>query len=450
MKYAVVGGGLTGLVAARRLRQLAPDADITLFEASERLGGKIHTSEIAGSAVELGADSFLVREPAALELCRSLSLEGELIEPAVFGANIVLDGKTMPLPVGFLRGVPPDVRSAFRSGLLTTAGSLRAGVDLLWPNRLSGPDMSLGTFVRRRFGAQVLDRLVDPVLAGTRAGIPGEISLAAAAPEIDGIARGHRSVMRGLRKVRRQGSLESGAPPFRSLRGGVGRLIEALEQDLRHVTVELKTPAGPIRQDQSGYSVGDTSFDGAIITTSPPAAAGILGDIAPDAVASLRSIRYASVAVVILVYRRSALDLPSGSGLLVPSAERLSLSACTWYSAKWPQHASAGGLTILRAVVGRATDQRVLDRTDAELIRTVSNELAAILHNDAAPEEYSVVRWEESLPQYAVGHLTTVERIEEALEAHPIFVAGSGYRGSGIPDCIKQGTSAAEALATGR
>lgn len=448
--FAVVGGGLTGLVAARTLRKLAPDADISLYEASDRLGGKIHTSKIGDIPVELGADSFLTREPWAVDLCTELGLDDELIAPAVYGAQIWIDDSLLPLPTGFLRGVPNGVRAALRSKILSPAAALRTGVDLVWPRKLKGPDVSLGDFVESRFGKQVLDRLVDPVLAGTRAGVSKEISLAAAAPEIDSIAREHNSVFRGLKKVRARGRLESGPPPFMSLRSGLSRLVDRLAEDLVEVDVHLSTPVRLV--DREGNYVQIALDDrrhrvnGAVITTPAHVTVPMIERISPHAAEEMRSIEYASGAAVTHVYPPGAATLPEGSGLLVPSSENRLLSAATWFSRKWPHHAPSDGRTVVRCYIGRVGRPDVLDRSDEELIDATHVELAQAVTVEGRPLDSVVTRWDSALPQYAVGHRLKVARIEAALSERPIVLAGAGFRGSGIPDCIKQGRDAAQAL----
>ena len=448
--FAVVGGGLSGLVAARTLRKLAPDVEISLYEASDRLGGKIHTSTIDDIRVELGADSFLTREPWAVDLCTELGLADELIAPAVYGAQIWIGDSLFPLPPGFLRGVPNGVGAAFRSKILSPGAALRTGVDLVWPRKLRGPDVSLGDFVEARFGKQVLDRLVDPVLAGTRAGVSKEISLAAAAPEIDSIARENNSVFRGLKKTRARGRLESGPPPFMSLRGGLSRLIDRLAEDLTDVEVHLSAPVHLVDREGNYVQIAlDDRRDrvnGAVITTPAHVTVPMIERISPHAAEEMRSIEYSSGVAITHVYPAGSATLPEGSGLLVPSSENRLLSAATWFSRKWPHHAPADGRSVVRCYVGRAGRAGVLEKSDTELMAATHDELAGAVPIEARPLTSRVTRWDDALPQYSVGHKLKVARIEAALSERPIVLAGAGFRGSGIPDCIKQGQDAAQAL----
>lgn len=444
---AVIGGGLTGLVAAFTLRRTPPRPEVVLFERAERLGGKIKTEHYGDATVEAGADSFLAREPVVIDLCSALGIAEELVRPAVYGAQVYSRDRLHPLPVGFLRGVPPSVAAARATTLLSAFGAWRTAMDLVWPTPLSGPDISFGSFVRRRFGRQVLDELVTAVMSGTRAGDPDQVSLAAGAPELDAIARRHRSVMRGLQELRKQGRLEKGPPPFRSLQAGMSRVVERLVEHMGSVDIRLETEVQAIESDGERVTVfaGGTKIgaSAAIVTIPAPAAARVIGSVAPQAARDLAGIRYATSASIALLYPPGELELPGGSGLLVPAHEQRLLSACTWFSRKWPQLAPAADHEVVRAFVGGAKARRALEATDEELINEAHKDLARMVPMGAAPIDARVDRWSDSLPQYAVGHLDLVDRIEAALADTPVRVAGAGLRGSGIPDCVKQGQRAA-------
>ena len=449
---AVIGGGLTGLVTAYTLRHNSPWPPVILFEADARLGGKIKTTRFGDRALEEGADSFLSRDPIVVDLCTNLGIAEELVRPAMFGAQIYSRGSLHPLPPGSVRGVPSSVRSALRSDLLTTWGALRTAADLAWPRRLTGSDVSFGDFVARHFGREVVERLVSAVMSGTRAGVPEEVSLAAAAAEIDAIARTDRSVMRGLRRVRREGGLETGPPPFRSLRLGLSRLIETLHGHLGSVDVRMGAAVERIERTDRGYALitegRQIEVAGAVVTTPAATTARIVAPLAPEAARALNMIRYSSSASIMLRYPAGSIEPPPGSGLLIPASENTTLTACTWYSRKWPHHAPDDGSELVRAFVGRADRAEVLGASDAELTRAVHDDLHGIVGVQAAPIDASVQRWNESLPQYAVGHFDLVDRIERDLAAHPVVVAGAGLRGSGIPDCVRQAQRAAGRVIT--
>lgn len=445
---AVVGGGISGLVAADLLARR--EHHVTLLEADERLGGKILTEQLDGVTVEAGADSFLAREPWALDLCTELGLGDRLVEPAIFGAQVWIPSGLRRLPSDFTFGMPSSPVRALRSGILSPWGALRASADLLLPGPLTGPDISIGSFVRRRFGAEVLERLVDPLLAGTRAGRADEISLAAAAPQIDVLARKRRSLILGLYSARRRGSLATGAPPFLAPKNGMQIIVDRLHRRLeRRADVHTSAPVEGLE------GTGDDSYvlhvtgqdsiraDAVIVATPAYSAAQLLRTVSPVAGSELAKIDYASVVSITLIYDSSETISLEGSGLLVPSSAGKTLAACSWYSQKWPHHAPGDGRLVIRCFVGRAAGDAATELADNDLIGRVAGELGEAVGLRSAPQTWSVTRWDRALPQYAVGHLDAIERIEQALERTPgIALAGAGYRGSGIPDCIKSAHAA--------
>lgn len=443
-RVAVVGGGITGLAAAHYLAKSG--AEIVVLESSGRLGGKVLTERHGGLTVEAGPDSFLDREPAAASLCRELGLGRDLVSPARFGALVWTGTKLAQLPAGFPHGIPSSPYRAWRSGLLSGRGALRACTDLFNPRPVSGPDLSLGAFVSHRFGSEVLENLVDPLLAGTRAGGAESLSLAAATPVIDSLARRNRSLIAGLR-----GPDPTGTPPFLAVDGGMDRLVERLAAVLGE-RAEVRTGAGVARVQSStkGFELklaaGGTVEAQAVILAVPAfAAAALLAQLSPRAAARLATIQYASVASVTLVFPQGSWTPPEGtSGLLVSRAARATLAACSWTSHKWPETAPADGSLVMRCFAGRSGADPALQVPDDELARRLAADLRAAIGLDVSPVRSKVTRWERGLPQYAVGHLERVAAAERALEAYPgVTLAGAGYRGSGLPDCIRQGQEAA-------
>ncbi len=446
-RIAVVGGGVTGLVAARTLAR--GGARVVLLEATERVGGKVRTDELEGRIAEAGPDSFVAREPDAEDLCRDLGLGPELIEPSEFGAHIWSRGRLRRPPEGSILGLPPSSLAAARAGLLSPAGALRSLGDLVLPGPLSGPDVSVGSLIRRRLGDEVLERLVGPILGGTRAGRVDEMSLAAAAPQIDSIARTHRSLMRGARATRRGGG--AGPPRFLGLMGGMSRLVERLEREVSAgAEVRLRSPVQGIDNVGAEYRVhvgtGAIDVEGLVVATPADKAARLLASVAPRAAAELRAIDYASVALVHLVYPSDAGTLPDGgSGVLVPSSEERVVTGCTWTTRKWPHLSTPDGALRLRCFVGRDRRAPALALSDADLAAAADREMREVLGLSLPARSRKVVRWDDALPQYTVGHRDRVARIDEALSAAPeVRVAGAALRGSGLTDCVRQGQEAAE------
>ena len=433
--YAVVGGGISGLTVAYELRRLEPNARLVLFEASTRMGGKLHTLTREGIQVEAGADSFLARSPHAEDLCRAVGLADELVEPSVFGA-VVRDGDALRrLPTGTVMGVPFHPREALRAEPLSPLGRLRATIGALDPLPLRGPDISVAAFVRSRFGKQVLERLVDPILAGTRAGDPNELSLAAALPQVDQRAR------------RKSDAGTPAAPRFLAPRGGMSRLSDALVRSTPNLELRSDEPVRRIVRAGNVYSVdtalGGVEADGVIVATPSRVGATILRDLSAEVADALARQTYASVAVVTLVYRGEAPSVPEGtSGILVSGLRVGTLSAATWWSLKWP-HTTIPDTFVARAFVGRAGRDRALELDDPRLVEVAGEELAEVLGR--SPSDGWVTRWIDGLPQYELGHLARIDSLERNAAAFPAFaITGADLRGPGIPECIEQARRAAQ------
>jgi len=431
---AVVGGGITGLAAAWEL--LGSGAEVMVLESSNHLGGKIVTDDIGGHPVDLGPDAFVARTPEATDLCRELGLEDELVTAATEHAAVWVGGRLRPLPRDILLGVPSRLRSVARSRILSAGAVARLALDGLVPRgrRKEGDgDVSVGDLVTARLGRQVLDRLVDPLFGGIHAGPAGELSVEATAPQLAAAASA-RSLMRGLRAQRG----DQAKPAFHSLRGGLGQLVDRLVEELRAggVTIHLDSPVD---------SVPVEGADATIVATPALVTAGLVAVASPAAAAELRSIDHASVTVTVLAYSASAFpEPPDGSGFLVPQSDGHLMTACSFASSKWPHWAEPGEV-VLRVSAGRFGDERALEMKDIELVQNLHNELVEVLHLTEAPMRARVTRWVDAFPQYRVGHLERVARMEAALrrDLPGVEVVGAAYRGLGITTCIAQGRAAA-------
>ncbi len=391
---AVAGGGITGLVTARAV--LRAGLDVVVLEAAPDAGGKIVTKSLEGLPVEGGPDSFLARDRWGVELCRSIGLGNELVGPAVFGGMVWSRGRLHPLPRGLVSGIPTLPVSVLRTGLLSRRGAVRAAADLFHPKPLTGRDVAIGALVRDRLGDEVLERLVDPLLAGTRAGDADEMSLAAAAPELDTVARRHRSLILGLRAWGPDNPGKTSPPDFLAPLGGMSRIVGALKTELHDADVRYDSAVESVARDGRSLRLetrsGDVRADGVVLAAPAYAAARQVSGLDPAASNALASIPYASVAVVALLYPSAAGAPPSrGSGMLVPRAESRTVAACTWYSVKWPASAPPDGF-LLRTVVGRSGRHPALDHGDDDLVAAVHEDLAAMLGLKAGPRAYLVTR----------------------------------------------------------
>ncbi|MFI7646220.1 protoporphyrinogen oxidase [Micromonospora sp. NPDC049460] len=457
-RVAVVGGGIAGLAAAVRLRDRAPaDTEITVYEQSGALGGKLRTGELAGSAVEFGAESFLMRDPAggesaAVALVRRLGLGERIVHPTVGQAALVVDGALRPIPGGTLVGVPGDLERVTTVARPTADADVDAGRPLLGAD----DDVSVGALVRARFGDEVADRLVDPMLGGVYAGRADDLSLVTTMPALARAARVEHTLVGAVRAAQAAAPRSPGTPVFGTLAGGLSTLVQAAAAASgatirRDAAVRELTPTG------AGWrlTVGPTrdpelvDVDAVVLAVPARPAARLLGAPAPAAAERVGELDYASVALVTLALPEP--ELPELSGFLVPNTEGLLIKASTFFTTKWGHLRRADGLALVRASVGRYGEERQVQRTDEDLVATVHRELSAVLGVPLpTPVAGHVQRWGGSLPQYTPGHADRVAAARAVLRAqHPTLVlAGAGYDGVGIPVCVRSGETAAEEIIT--
>jgi oxygen-dependent protoporphyrinogen oxidase len=453
-RLLVVGGGITGLSAARA--GLDAGLAVTLLEAGHHYGGKLALGHVAGSAVDLGAESILARRPEGVRLAQAVGLGDDLVHPATTAAGIWSRGELHPLPSGQLMGVPGDLRALSASGVLGSRGLARVQADRVMPKTPVTEDIAVGEYVARRVGREVVDRLVEPLLGGVYAGHADKLSLRATIPQLVPLAAAGTPLTTGVREMLAQGAAnasatgESPKPVFAGIRGGVGRLPGAVAADVVKRGAELRTDTAvrALRRTAEGWraELSDGSFiDAERVVLAVPAfvARTLLAGTAPAAAAELSEIEYASMAITTFAFHRSAFTaVPPGSGFLVPPVDGRSIKAATFSSVKWPWLAhSAGDLVVLRASLGRQGETEVLERDDEELAKTALADLAEAVGLAAAPVDRHVQRWTDALPQYAVGHLDRVARIRAALPAG-LAVAGAAYDGVGIPACVASAETA--------
>ena len=440
-RLTVVGGGVAGLAAA--WEAAGAGAEVTVLEATDRLGGRVAGTELRGRPVDLGADAFLARPPhtAALDLCRELGLEAELVTPAAEGAAVWAGGRLRPLPRGTVLGAPAGwagLAAVARSGILSPAGLARAAADLVLPRRTRRGDVAIGELVAARLGREVHERLVDPLLGGIHAGPSSRLSAEAVAPQLLRAASSRRSMLLALGAHARAAAAD-GTPVFRSVAGGMGALVSALADGLRGRGVGVRTGAAV-------DDLGALAADGPVVLATPASvAAQLVAAHSPDAARGLAAIEHASVVLVALAYPVTAFRRPlTGTGFLVPAAEGRLLTACSFGSAKWPAWAGSGEV-VLRASAGRAGDERAVHLDDGQLVDRLHTELVAAIGVTAPPLATAVARWPGAFPQYTVGHLARVAAIEDALarDLPGVVIAGASYRGVGVPACIAQGRAAA-------
>jgi oxygen-dependent protoporphyrinogen oxidase len=451
VKVVVVGAGITGLTAAYDLSQRGHD--VTVLDADDRAGGKILTTPFAGlPAVDCGPDAFLARVPAAVALCRELGFGDELISPATGAARIWSHGALRPIPLPNFLGVPLAAEPLVASRIVGADAGRWVERDLARTVDEGQPDgdESVGDLVRRRLGDEVLERLVDPLLGGIYAGDADRLSLRAGAPQLWHAARANPSLVRGLLDMRRAAEAASppDAPVFFAPPDGMTRLVRELTARLGE-RVRLGQPVTRIERDDEHWVVDGTRAEGVVLTTPSFATAQLLRDAAPDTATLLDAIEYAGVALVTFAIPRDAIESPlDASGFLVPKAESMLLTACSWASTKWA-HLDRGKHIVLRASAGHFGNEYALTLDDDALVRAMFDELALMMGLQAEPVEVRVSRWPRSFPQYTPGHDERVDEIERHLarEAPGVALAGAPYRGIGLPACITQAHAAAAAVA---
>jgi protoporphyrinogen/coproporphyrinogen III oxidase len=447
---AIVGGGITGLAAAFRIVKRFPNATVVVLESAPVAGGKLGSARVAGITIDTAADAFLARVEGAVELATELGLQDNLIAPSTGQAAVLTHGALRNLPTGLVLGVPTDIDALSASGILSSDGLRAAAADATTARPLSAADRSVATAVGQHLGAEVVDRLVDPLLGGISAAHCADLSVMAAAPQI-GRAAQEPHLMAAL--IDQQASAHRGQigvteerPVFLAPRAGVHHLVSTLTNilgDVLRTGIEVRR----ISQIAGGSwavhtSLGEFRSDHVIVTTPAPVSSRILSEF-PGPAAILGGIRYASVALLVMAYRLADVSLPDGSGLLVPRPEKRLVTAASWWNHKWP-HLQDGTHTLIRASVGRIDDTRFQSLSDADLIAGVHADLSNMtgIELTGAPVDVNVARWTNSFAQYDVGHLDRIEQLQAVLPPR-LHLAGAALRGVGLPACIRSANEAA-------
>lgn len=460
----VIGGGITGLSAAyylkKQMEETGQACRITVMEKSDRFGGKISTLRRDGFVIEKGPDSFLARKPALVELARELGLEDQLTgtNPNAKKTYILSRGKLHRMPPGLMLGIPTEIMPFMRTGLLSPAAKARAALDLVLPKRTADEDESLGHFLERRLGSEVLSQIAEPLLAGIYAGNTYDLSVKATFPQFHSIEQKHRSLILGMMKNRKEGGEESRTLPesarnttFLTFREGLETIVHGLLDALDNVRFVKQCGIAKLEKaaDGRGYRLtredGEIEeADGVILTLPAYAAADLLAASKPEA-QELRKVDYVSVGNVILAYDEKDMKRElDGSGFVVPRREGRFITACTWTSKKW-LHTAPDGKALLRCYVGRSGDDRWLHMSEDEVVRAVRQDLKATMGITAEPLFTELTPLMHSMPQYPVGHLDRIRRIREGLAKRmpEVLITGAAFHGVGLPDCVKQGKESA-------
>lgn len=451
-KVAIVGGGITGLAAAYYMQKEAKEKgyplEVVLIEATHRLGGKIQTVRKNGFIIERGPDSFLARKKSFGILAEDLGISDQLVSNATGQAYVLVNDELHPIPGGSVMGIPTQIAPFVTSGLFSWSGKFRAACDLVLPKSSVEGDQSLGRFFRRRFGGEVVENLIEPLLSGIYAGDIDKLSLKATFPQFHDIEQKHRSLILGMKKTTPKVSRNKPKEGiFRTFENGLETIVTAIENQLEPGNVMKSVRVE--RLEKLGNKVNlhlnngtEMLFDAMILTTPHLTATQLFEE--HGLLTGLQEMPATSVATVAMAFPEEAVTQEKeGTGFVVSRNSDYSITACTWTHRKWPTTTPKGHV-LLRGYVGRAGDEAVVDLSDSEIEKVVLADLRKTTKIDGNPLFTIVTRWKQAMPQYVVGHKESIAAAkQEVHEAFPMVkLAGSSLEGLGLPDCIDQGKAA--------
>jgi oxygen-dependent protoporphyrinogen oxidase len=455
-RIAIIGGGISGMAAAFFLEQrrlAGVPVEYVLFEGCERLGGVIRSERVGDCLVEAGPDSFLAEKTSASELCDEVGITGELI-----GSNdsqrktyILLNGKLVSMPDGLAFMVPTKILPIAFSPLFSFGTKVAMMREWFYPRHEVDADESVGAFVERHYGREMVERIADPLLSGVYGGSADRLSLKAVLPRFAEMQARHGSLGKAMLKNRRQSRSEKPRPLFTTIKNGMQQLVDALAQRLPPPHVRLNAPVQSLNALEKGWIVSSPNsehrgqqFDSVIVAAPAYQAAKLLQASLPDLAAELHAIQYSSSITISLGYDQAVrASLPAGFGFLVPRVEGLRTLAVTFVHNKFA-HRVPEDQALIRCFLGGTRDEAALDLSEDELLRIVKKELQGILGITSDPLFFRIYKWKSAMAQYDVGHLSRLERIETLRrDVRGLFLAGNAYRGIGVPDCVRFGKQAA-------
>ncbi len=461
-RVVVVGGGISGLATAHRLVELAPNVEVTLFEAAPRLGGVLETVRHGDYLLESGADNFITNVPWAIDLCRRVGLEHDLLQtrPGHRTAFVVRRGRLHKIPQGFIIMAPSRMWPIMTTGILSPLGKLRLAAEYFVPPRKEDGDESLAEFVTRRLGREAYDRLVQPLIGGIYTGDPRQLSLLATMPRFREMERKHGSMTRAmLRQMARRSKSETQSSGgrysmFVAPREGMASLVEALAQRLPARTICTNGRVERIERQPDGRwqvelnpgsGLRSAVADAIVLATPAGAAAHLLRPLQSELADELAEIHHSSCAIVTLVYRRDQIAHPmDGFGFVVPIVEKRKILSGSFASVKYVGRAPENEV-VIRVFIGGTCQSELLDLDDAQLRQLAIQELAELMGIHGTPQFDRIVRYRDTMPQYYVGHQDRVQRIAaQVAKLGGLFVTGNAYQGVGVPFCIHGGEQTAE------
>ncbi len=463
IRIAIVGGGIAGLAAAYYSSKAATEpVEISVFEQANYWGGKILTERVGDFVIEGGPDTFIVTKPWAVKLCKELGIADRLrgTNPGANRTYIMKEGALHELPGGLTMMIPTEISPMIRTELLSWPEKIRMGMDFLIPPAAENGDESLGAFVTRRLGRAAYENLIEPLMSGIYAGDGDKLSLQATFPYLRELELKHGGLVKGAINARRErakngkkiapGSRSIFLTPLTGLSEIVERLVEVLE--LTGTDMHLNTSVTGIYPIHSGYRVDlsgekQLKVDAVILATPAYITGKLVENFAPRMAMELNAIDYVSTATVSLAYHEQDLGCPlDGYGYVIPRREGRRALACTWTSTKFP-HRAPERYALIRVFIGRAGQETEIGWDEADLVQIAREEIQDTLRTKAEPLFWRIFIWEKAMPQYNLGHFDKLARIETMLQTFPgLALAGNGYAGIGIPDCIRSGEVAAQQI----
>ncbi|MBO1205293.1 MULTISPECIES: protoporphyrinogen oxidase [Staphylococcus] len=457
-RIAIVGAGVTGLSSAYFIKKARPDIEVTIYEASNRVGGKIQTYRTEGYTIELGPESYLGRKQIMTDIAKDIGLEEQLVTNKTGQSYIYAKNKLYPIPGGSILGVPTDIKPFLKTKLISPLGKVRASFDLFKkPLQIDG-DISVGSFFRARLGDEILENLIEPLMGGIYGTNIDDLSLMTTFPEFKEREEQFGSLIKGMRyekeQRKKQRQLYPGAPKgqFKQFRHGLSSFIEHLRDYIieQGVTIKYNTSVQDITIEQKKYVIKTEneahSYDSVLVTTPHQKFLEWFGN--DPAFDYFKKMDSTTVATVVLAFDESnIINNYDGTGFVIARTSDTKITACTWTSKKWP-FTTPKGKVLLRAYVGKPGDTVVDDHTDEEIVNIVKKDLSQMMTFKGSPDFSIVNRLPKSMPQFHIGHIEQIKSIQSHIRNNypRLRITGASFEAVGLPDCIQQGKDAVEEI----
>ena len=455
---AIIGAGITGLSSAYFIKKQNPNIDVTIYEATDRAGGKIQTYRKDGYTIELGPESYLGRKKIMTDVAEDIGLKDDLITNQTGQSYIYAKNKLYPIPGGSIMGIPTDIKPFISTKLISLKGKLRAGLDLIKKPTKMDEDISVGAFFRDRLGDEVLENLIEPLMGGIYGTNIDDLSLMSTFPQFKEREEQFGSLIKGMKHEKeqrmKQRQLYPGAPKgqFKQFRHGLSSFIEALVEYVEKlgVNIQYNTPIDDVIVSQQKYELvigeNDKTYDGIIIATPHEVFMNWFKE--DPALDYFKTMQSTTVATVVMAFdEQNIKNTYEGTGFVIARTSNTNITACTWTSKKWP-FTTPTGKVLIRAYVGKPGDTVVEDHTDSEIVNIVRDDLSKMMKFYGGPDFSIVNRLPQSMPQYHVGHINKIKEIQEHIATtYPrLRITGAPFEAVGLPDCVAQAEETAKSI----